>query len=211
MSLILPYDSELMESDGAFIKPDGKIVYPFEGHEGYARKYCIGQYFDALSKIRSDAYLGRHDEFCYSEEYWNELKKMFNYKGDKKDVDIYLSSSLNKEQLELYKKWIEEHEFLNNNLWSDFLVYVLGIDKVDTIRRRGITTTSRIPHVRFYNYYLMDWNIWVHNPKVLSEETGCFVSAPREFCTSLEEREAKEELDEIKAKTLKKDRIHFLK
>lgn len=211
MNLILPYEEKLATSDGAYITPDGQFIYPFKGHEVYAQEYCNGKYFYELNRIKGDALSGRRDEFSMSDEYWNHLKKVLKYAGEKKDVDVYLSSKLSKSELELYKLWVEEYEFTKNRLYSDFMNFVLGFDKVDTIMRHGISTTSPVPHVRFFNYYLMGWNIWVHHPQVLDEKTGAFVSIPRNNNHILEDREAEEEIENLKAKVLKKDLIYFLK
>lgn len=211
MNAILPYERNLATSDGAYIMPNGKFIYPFNGHEMYAHDYCNGKYFYELNRVRQDALSGCLDELSISDEYWNHLKKMLGYTGERKDVDIYLSSKLNQDELKLYKLWMQEYEFTKNHLYSDFLNFVLGFDKVDTIMRHGISTTSPTPHVRFFNYYLMGWNVWVHPLQVFDEKTGAFFSIPRNNNHVLEDREAEEEIEELKAKVLKKDLIHFLK
>lgn len=211
MSLILPYKEELATSDGAYISKEGKFIYPFKGHEPYAQEYCNGKYFYELNRVKNDALSGYQGDFSISEDHWNHLKKVLGYTGERKDVDVYLSSKLSKEELELYKAWVESFEYFNNRLYSDFMNFVLGFDKVDTIMRHGISTTSPVPHVRFFNYYLMGWNIWVHYPKVLNEKTGAFVSVPRDSNCILEDREAEEEIKDLQEKVLKKDLIYFLK
>lgn len=76
-------------------------------------------------------------------------------------------SKLTKEELILYKHWLEQNEYNKRNMYSDFLVDVLGFDKILTIMRKSITTTTFEPHVRFYNYYLMDWYIDVRKKAYL--------------------------------------------
>ena len=72
-------------------------------------------------------------------------------------------SKLTKEELILYKYWLEQKGFNRKEMSSDFLVSVLGFDKVLTLMKKSIATTSLEPHIRFYNYYLMDWYVDITN------------------------------------------------
>ena len=65
-------------------------------------------------------------------------------------------SKLTKGELILYKHWLEQNDYNKRKMCSDFLVDVLGFDKILTNMRKSITTTTLEPHMRFYNYYLMD-------------------------------------------------------
>ena len=79
--------------------------------------------------------------------------------------------------------------------------------------RRAITTTSRQPHIRFYNYYLMDWYIDKKTPMKYNEKTGLFeYDEPKDWMIYYnEDRKVEDEINEIKAKVLRKDRHHFFK
>jgi len=65
-------------------------------------------------------------------------------------------NNLTKEELILYKRWLQENEEVKRKMSSDFLVCVLGFDKILSLMKKTIVTTSFEPHIRFYNYYLKD-------------------------------------------------------
>ncbi len=95
---------------------------------------------------------------------------------------------------------------------SDFMVLVLDFDKVEIRLKNTITTSSRQPHIRFYNYYLMDWNISVQNRVIYDYRIGEYRPLNYFFPTSEDlDREAEDEIKEIKAKVLVKDRHYFFK
>ena len=96
-------------------------------------------------------------------------------------------------------------------MYGDFLADVLGLDKVLRIMRKSITTTSPTPHIRFYNYYLMDWYIDIRNRVVYNEKTGIFEPVNKGFITLSEDREFEEEINSIKSKVKLKDRHHFFR
>ena len=145
-----------------------------------------------------------HEIFSY--EYCNGLGSYLSGKSDES------KSKLTKEQLELYKLWLESNKH-TENMDSDFMVYVLGVDKIVTIRKRTILTTTDCPHIKYYNYYLMDWRIEETRKKVYNEATGIFEFRNSNLWinSSGEDRRVKEELDEIKSKVLIKNRAPFLK
>ena len=89
-------------------------------------------------------------------------------------------SKLTKEELILYKYWLEQNDFNKARRCSDFLVDVLGFDKIVKNVGKTITTTTALPHIRFYNYYLMDWNIDVRKRTIFNEETHIFEFENRE-------------------------------
>lgn len=202
MNKIIPYNDKLGYSNGGFINLNSEIVL-VNHHEIYAREYCYGKDYDFLKQIK-------YGRSLYSFE---DFQKEYNFNGSKEDIDVFASSNLTKEQLVLLKKWLQEHERVTRNLLSDFLVYVVGFDKIETIRRKAITTTTQQPYTKFYNYYLMDWYIdWYKPLMIFNEETGCFEYAKRDYIVmNHEDREVKSEIDEIKANVLRKDRHHFLK
>lgn len=121
-------------------------------------------------------------------------------------------SKLTKEQLILYKLWLESNRY-PRNMHTDFMVYVLGFDKIETIMKRAILTTSDCPHIKYYNYYLMDWRIEQTEKKIYNKETCTFEFKDANIWinNNIEDRKVKEELDDIKSKVLRKDRTSFLK
>lgn len=54
-------------------------------------------------------------------------------------------------------------------MYSDFMVFILGWDRFETIKRQCFFTTDDKPYTRFYNYYLMDWTIQ-HDCKMKYDE-----------------------------------------
>ena len=169
MSFIIPYkEKELINNEGAFIKPSGEIIFTFGGHERYAYDYCYGT--------------------------------------------SYSSTKLTKEQQELFEQWLDRYEFSKRNLYSDFMVHLLLFDKIETVMRETITTTNPSPHIRFFNYYLMDWNI-IEQPQIkYNSDTGLFeYDINNSYLRNSEDREAENEINDIKAKVLKKERPLFFR
>lgn len=121
-------------------------------------------------------------------------------------------SRLTAEEAAIFKNWLSEYGY-KRELCSDFLVQVLGFDKVETVLRRVITTTSREPHVRFYNYYLMDWCIDNRRPIRYNEETGLFEYDKSDEWISMfnGDKAVEDEINEIKANVLVKERHYFFK
>jgi len=93
------------------------------------------------------------------------------------------------------------------------MVYILGFDKVETIIKKTITTACQYPHIRFYNYYLMDWDIECHTAIKFNEENGLFEYDKKYeyLISSSEDRYYKNEIEDIKTSVLKKDRPYFFK
>ena len=122
-------------------------------------------------------------------------------------------NNLTKDELILYKRWLQENEEVKRKMSSDFLVCVLGFDKILSLMKKAIVTTSYEPHIRFYNYYLMDWYIDVRKKSVYNESTGMFEFIEREdFSIKYnEDRKMESEINEIKTYVKLKDRHHFLK
>ena len=128
----------------------------------------------------------------------------------------YCDGNINKltiEELILYKYWLEQKGFNRKEMSSDFLVSVLGFDKVLTLMKKAIATTSLEPHIRFYNYYLMDWYIDITNRMVYNEKTGTFEEVQRQdwVLRYNEDRKVEEEINKIKSKVKLKDRTYFFK
>ncbi len=201
MSEIIPYFDDLGPKKGAFIRPDGKILFIKDNkHEEFAELYCNGRDYSILSGANFGPPIsaGKY------------LEAMKDLKDAKDGVDIFRTSYLTKIQLERYKNWLKKHKTYVS--YCDFLVLVLAFDKIETKVNRLITTTAAEPHVRFYNYYLMDWEIRKQNPLVYVPQDDSFVRIQNEmFVTDPADREAEEEINEIKAKVLYKDRPIFFK
>jgi len=122
-------------------------------------------------------------------------------------------NNLTKEELILYKRWLQENEEVKRKMSSDFLVCVLGFDKILSLMKKTIVTTSFEPHIRFYNYYLMDWYIDIRKKSVYNEKTGMFELVGRDdfIMKYNKDRKVEVEIDEIKKYVKLKDRHHFLK
>lgn len=122
-------------------------------------------------------------------------------------------NNLTKDELILYKYWLEENEEVKRKMISDFLVCVLGYDKILSLMKKAIVTTSFEPHIRFYNYYLMDWYVDIRKKSVYNESTGMFEFVEREDFSIkyIEDRKMEDEINEIKTHVKLKDRHYFLK
>ena len=189
MGLIIPYDELLVHGDGGYISPNGEINYcnDLYLHEKLARKICCG----TISEIRFIKGITRHEI----------------------DYDEY-DGKLNKMQFEIFKIWMEEHVKNNISLYgacSDFLLHVIGYDKAEVVKNHAITTCSDNPHIRLYNYYLLDYNI-LHLPrKIYNEKLGIFECEKYIYVPSDEDIETEKEINEIKEKVPVKERKLFLR
>ena len=128
-------------------------------------------------------------------------------------INLYDIDRLSIEELNLYKLWLNLNNFNKRGMSSDFLVDVLGFDKILKVMRKTITTTSLEPHVRFYNYYLMDWYIDIRKRLAYDEKTGFFLEINKKeaFIISSFDREMEEEINEIKSKVKLIDRKYFFR
>ncbi len=204
MSLILPFDEKIYENGGAFIKPGGQMLFTFGTHENFAYNYCVGENYSLLNDIKYG------NGFSHYVEFFEEFKRDYNFTGSRQDIDEYCTSMLTPEQLALFKIWLEKYEFSRYNLYADFMVSVLGFDKVEVVMREAITTTCPNPHVRFFNYYLMDWHIYDSSLLVYRDSSKSFEVDERPLIfSSNEERESENEINEIKSRVLLKDRPLF--
>ncbi len=95
---------------------------------------------------------------------------------------------------------------------TDFMVLVLDFDKVEIQLRKTITTSSRQPHIRFYNYYLMDWNINIYEKLYYNTNTNRFdIINPTPLGLDQEDTDEYYEIEDIKSKVLIKERNLFFK
>ena len=182
MSIILPYNELLSKNGGSFIKPNGEIIPAYGKHENIAYNYCTGS-----SMILGNSY--SLTPYIYS---------------------IYHNSQLNEEEYQLYQLWLSHHKD-NNIVVSDFLTLVLGFDKVEKVTHNAITTSSYQPHIRFYNYYLMDWDITILPKYYYDSDKNTFMKDDYFYTRDYKDLEATEEIEEIKSKVKKKDRAVFFK
>ena len=198
----IPYDKKIIENDGAFIKPDGTIIYTYGEHEKFAGDYLRGKDYNYLARMKFAP-----DKDLW-EQIWSDYKKAHNLTGNRENIDLFLSSKITKEELELYKLWIEKTFCAQP---SEFLIRVLGYDKIGIIGGRRITTTSPMPHVKYFNYDLMDFHITKVNLQRYNFQNAEFEEVARSFIVPSLEREYEEELETIKSKVLQLDRIQYFK
>lgn len=187
MGIILPYKNELVHGNGGFISLNGEIkqCHATNIHEKLANKICCG----SISQFRFIKGLSRY-EITYDE-----------YDG-----------ALSKQDFEIFKIWMSEHYKNNISFYgacSDFLLHVIGYDKVEV--NRAITTSNNEPHIRFYNYYLLD-HLILHLPKkIYNEELGKFITEKYIYIPTDEDIEMEKEINEIKEKVPIKERKLFLR
>lgn len=137
----------------------------------------------------------------------NEIKVVDNHL----EYAIEYCSHLTSSDLILYKNWITLAKKYNNNMDLDFIVLVLSFDKLHTNISNNITTTSFQPHIKYYNYYLMDYYIDLRNKLIY--DNGVFKEVNREdyIIKTEQDREVEDEINDIKRKVKKEDRIYFMR
>lgn len=205
MVKILEYDKNLLQSEGAFIFNNDKIEYiGLRGHASYAMNYLLGpDYYQLLGLKHS------HDK-----EVFNDYKRTMNMNWENQsDVNEFLSSNLNEEQLELFKKWQEEFEFKNRNYYTDFMVEVLGIDKVSTLSANRISSIKKQPHIYYFNYIISGFEIDARYPMEFNKKDNCFKYSDMGISSTewLEDKKYEDEANDIKLKVPVKDRYLFFK
>ena len=138
-------------------------------------------------------------EFCYGSDY-DILKK-------NESDNIFSSSQLTKEQLKLFKHWIEHYEGEN----IDFLVRVCFFDKVQNLYGKSIVTTDLHPYDKFWNYILMNWSLDIQTNLYYDQATNTFKEYDRGLFYQDENFEVKEELMKIKRKTSINERYKYFR
>ncbi len=201
MSIVIPYHKELAIG-GAFIKPNGEILRLNDNkHEEFAAYYCRGSNYNMTGALVGT-----------SKPIIQELMARKDLLNARAGIDIFEGSQLTKKELEEYKLWLQKKDRDKKGLDVDFLVYVLALDKVERVLHDIITTTASEPHVRFFNYYLMNWNISLQNRLIFDPQNGTFRPQNDFIAMSTElDREAEEEIESIKAKVHIKERPYFFK
>ena len=203
MDIIIPYEEKIIKSGGVFIDPSGKFIFSRGDHIEFATDYCLGEEYDYLTMLKYDDELNPAAFEAYKIEH--------NYQGRREDIDVYSSSQLPKEQLELFKLyWVGGADVPSVRNVSDFLVIVLHHDKVESIIKKRITTANPNPHIRLFNYYINDWDIKVLDPARFNYNTNEFeLDKTVRWIASEEDKEAEEEIKRIKSKVLLKDRPFY--
>ncbi len=206
MDLIIPYDDKLYSNGGAFITTDGQIIYTYGEHETFSLNYCKGPNYELFEEVKYGV------GFSHYAKHFEDFQRDYHFHGTREEIDEYSSSKLSLEKLALFKLWLEKYEFARYDMFSDFMVYVLGFDKIETIMREAIMTTCANPHIKYFNYYLMDWPVNQACPMIYNRKTGAF-EFDRNFllATTSEDREYEEEISEIRSRVRLKDRTLFFK
>ncbi len=98
-------------------------------------------------------------------------------------------------------------------MYSDFLLYILGIDKIQTIKRKCIVTTHPYPYIRYYNYLLMGFEIDLHNPMKYNEDTKEFehYRQDRNIIAARQNGKYLDEIEDLKNKVPIMERHLFFK
>lgn len=203
---IIPYDEQILTNADCLMKPNGSIIYTYNNLEKYASDYVKGKDYSYLSMLKT------YNNEPSIDRWWKEYKEKHNCQGKREDIDLFLTSSLAKEELELYKLWLESNN--SKQCSSEFLIHVLGFDKmVSTIiyNINRIYTTSIEPHVKYYNYCLMDFPITCVPIKKYNLERKQFEIVSSPFIASKLDEEYAEEIKEIREKVLKKDRFQYFR
>ena len=210
MSIIIPYDENLIKTAGAYFTPQGNIIDTWD-HEQFARDYCLGPLYDELNSIKQNP-----DKYDI-----DTLRKEYNISSIEsiKNLDIYRTSKLNENEMQALKEY-EKSRFFENT-YNEFLMNIKHYDKIETYDRYikkaidhningRIFSDTNEPHIRFWNYYLMGWKLdtpyicffW-HQIEHQLEEYSVMVTK--------EDIEAQKELDDIKRRVRTEDRPVFFK
>ena len=197
MSRILPYQEKICLNGGSFITPYGTIIPAYGKHEKIAKNYCEGE---MIEKPESGL------EFLYPKPL------------------LYRESQLTHQQVQDLMLWRRVNSNEYDEFWSDFLVFCLGFDKAGMNKEKvsddeqyidipTITSASNTPHIRFYNYYLMDWRIDILPKEIYHPETDQFrVENKLGYLDNYADMEAADEIEHVKQFVKKKeDRPLFFK
>ncbi len=178
----------------------------------------IISYNEQLIHNNKGAFISLDGKILFTNGNHEVFAKNYCVSNDFNDIDKIISNNLTIEQLKLLKLWLKynyyEKKFIDfNNLYSDFLVLLLSFDKVETVIRKCISTTCKIPHYRFYNYYLMDWNILELNSLKYNNETNSFEYSKdnNSLIKYSIDSSYNNDIKEIKNDVLIKDRYLFFK
>lgn len=82
-------------------------------------------------------------------------------------------SELSKENLEKFKSWLQYYfnkHSTTSNMYSNFLIQVLGFDRIDSDNKK-IITASENSNIRFNNYHLNGWKIQVVDKLIYKKDS----------------------------------------
>lgn len=162
----LPYNQEVIDG-GAFIKPDGSILYT-NNHETFAKYYCYGymNFPETIQQHLIDYKRGR----CSKADIAFWLRRS----GYNEDIDSLLESysgNLTNEQFSLFCKYLNTG---HGRTSSDFLIQYLGFDKISSpgiAATATVVTTCEKPYTRFFNYLIMNDRFYFKRAKRLVYST----------------------------------------
>lgn len=201
MTKILPYNEEITKPY-VFLKPSGKIL-TIDGisHESFAYLYTTNLCLELHKRLMKLEF-----------DHPNEMLSYFHQSFDEENPDM--SSAINSIAYEynLFKLWKNSPDF--NGKYIDFLIYILGFDLFKTMEStnfKEIITTEDFPHIKYFNYYLMEWSIKNYKRKVYDQATNSFIDLEKQEHSLDIECEYLEEIQEIKRKVLLKDRSKYFK
>ncbi len=96
-----------------------------------------------------------------------------------------------------------------NKLVIDFYVMYIGLDKIESINRKAITTSKKNIYETFFNYFIMDFNI-VSIPRIIFDENkNEFYFEKNSFITTSIEKEYEKEINLIRKKVKCEDRKNY--
>ena len=193
---ILSYFDDFKTNIGNYIRPDGSFISLNVVHEEFAKNYCRGDSYLQLVELRNKN-INEYQKLLLS--YSNIFNRDISY-------NEYITSKLSDEELDLYIIWNSKNKYNS----TDFMVRVLGWDKIDSLSSKTIATSSYIPHIRFYNYYLMNWNVNHVDKLVYDNKENDFINFKVDDFSLIKLKDAKyaeeiyEARDDIKKLQLKK-------
>lgn len=206
MATILPYVQNINNNEGAFIDQNGNIIYATSNPIETARKIILGGDYNLLKELKEKENLTSSDI--------RYLKRNFSIKRNEiKALDEYMTSKLTSHQLDLWEKWLSQYDYDGFRRAQDFLVLVCNYDRIESMGRQYITTACDTPHIRFFNYMLMDWDIDTKSPIIWDPNENAFIQK-ESFCNesiNSQDKEYAQEIDNIKSQVLVKDRHLFFK
>ena len=111
--------------------------------------------------------------------YPNNIVNIINKTHEEYAKYLILNTNiLNKEELKLLRIWLKTNKDAS---FCDFLVYVLGYDKIITDTCKAIVTTSSMPYKKYYNYALYGYRIESHLPQIYDKKEKVFVPSMDEL------------------------------
>ena len=139
-------------------------------------------------------------------------KFLYVEKSHEEFAKYYCENYLRGKEIDIYEKWLEICNPTKKEIYADFLIKTLSYDKINTKIINQIVTSSLLPHIRFYNYYLMDYKITIFQKIIYDQIKQDFIERENLYVlNSFLDEETEEEIENIKSKTLVLDRYNYLK